>query len=92
MNSPRFVATILRAISLIAAVAIVAVVVLYPRLIAEDSAGVPHGALTVLLLGMSCAWVHGFGFIPDHRLLKSIFSPIVAWPLIALGLWGVFSH
>lgn len=79
-----------RVVSLLAATAIVAVVVLYPRLIAENAAEVPHGFLVLLLIGMSCAWVHGFGFIPQNPILKIAFSPLVAWPVIALGIWGVF--
>lgn len=43
-----------------------------------------------MLMGMSSAWVHGFGFVPEHRLLRIVFSPLVAWPLITLGAWGVF--
>ena len=40
-----------RAVSLLAAVAVAAVIILYPRLVAEDSASVPHGFLVVLLRG-----------------------------------------
>ena len=89
MNN-RFWLLTARAASLLAAAAIVAVLVLYPRLVAADSASVPHGFLAVMLMGISAAWVHGFGFIPEHRLLRIVFSPIIAWPLIALGAWGVF--
>lgn len=64
-----------RAVSLLAAVAVAAVIILYPRLVAEDSASVPHGFLVVLLMGMSAAWVHGFGFVPENRILRvSFFS------------------
>ena len=69
-----------RAVSLLAAVAVAAVIILYPRLVAEDSASVPHGFLVVLLMGMSAAWVHGF----------VLFSPVVAWPVMLIGTWGVF--
>lgn len=80
----------LRVVSLLAAAAIVAIIVVYPRLVAETSSEVPHGFLAVLLIGMSFAWVHGFGFIPKNRLLQTAFSPLVAWPVITLGVWGVF--
>ena len=72
------------------AVAVAAVIILYPRLVAEDSASVPHGFLVVLLMGMSAAWVHGFGFVPENRILRVLFSPIVAWPVMIFGTWGVF--
>ncbi len=79
-----------RFISLVAAAAVVVITAFYPRLIAEDSAGVPHGFLVVLLMGMSAAWVHGFGFIPENRTLRVLFSPWVAWPVMLAGVWGVF--
>ena len=34
---------------------------------------------------MSFAYVHGFGFIPENKTLKILFSPLVAWPLMILG-------
>jgi putative cyd operon protein ybgE len=46
---------------------------------------VPHGWLVCLLLGMSFAYVHGFGFIPENKTLKILFSPLVAWPLMIVG-------
>lgn len=79
-----------RAVSLLAALGVAAVVILYPRLVAEDSSSVPHGWLVLLLMGMSAAWVHGFGFVPENRILRVLFSPIVAWPVMLIGAWGVF--
>jgi len=79
-----------RAVSLIAAALVFAVTILYPRLIAADSAHVPYPWLVTMLLGMSFAWVHGFHFVPQNRLLRILFSPIAAWPLLVLGAWGVF--
>ncbi len=79
-----------RAVSLLAAASICAITVLYPRLIAVDSAHVPYPWLVTMMLGMSFAWVHGFNFVPDNRVLRILFSPLVAWPLLAIGIWGVF--
>lgn len=79
-----------RLVSLLAAAAIVAVIVFYPRLIAQTAVDVPHGFLVLMLIGMSFAWVHGFGFVPEHRLLRPLFTPLAAWPLMLLGAWGVF--
>ncbi len=88
--SGGFVRGLARVVSLLAAITVVAVVVLYPRLIAEDSTSVPHGFLALLMMGMSAAWVHGFGFVPQNRILRVLFSPLVAWPVILIGVWGVF--
>lgn len=85
-----FLRGLARAVSLIAAIAVAAVVIFYPRLVAEDTASVPHGWLVLLLMGMSAAWVHGFGFIPENRILRVLFSPVVAWPVMAIGAWAVF--
>lgn len=79
-----------RALSFVCALAVAATVILYPRLIAENGTDVPHGALVVLLMAMSACWVHGFGFVPQNAILRVCFSPVVAWPVMAVGLWGVF--
>ena len=82
------VVIITRFISIVAALAVTVVIVCFPcfpRLVAIDMHAVPHGWLVCLLLGMSFAYVHGFGFIPENKTLKILFSPLVAWPLIIVG-------
>lgn len=74
-----------RFISIVMALTVTVGVVCFPRLIAVDMHTVPHGWLVCLLLGMSFSYVHAFGFIPNNRYLRILFSPIVAWPLIILG-------
>lgn len=82
----RFLA---RTISIVAAAAVTVVVVVYPRAIATEMADVPHGWLVCLMLGMSAAYVHGFGFVPQNPVLKYWFSPWIAWPLMALGTYQI---
>ncbi|MBO5658298.1 MAG: cyd operon YbgE family protein [Duodenibacillus sp.] len=89
-TNSSFPRTFARVISILMAAAVVAIIVLYPRMIANTGAEVPHGFLAILMIGMSFAWVHGFGFIPHNSVLKRIFTPYVAWPILAIGLWGVF--
>lgn len=72
------VVLITRFISIVAALAVTVAVVCFPRLVAIDMHAVPHGWLVCLLLGMSFAYVHGFGFIPENKTLKILFSPLVA--------------
>ena len=79
-----------RLVSLAAAFAVVALTVLYPRLIAVDGAHVPYLGFVLLLAGMSASWVHGFGFVPQKSVPRLLFSPWVAWPLLGLGAWLVF--
>ena len=67
-----------RALSLVLALSVTAVVVAAPRLLAGSMHEVPHG----LLLGMSAAYVHGVGYVPRRRWLRPLAGPLVAWPLI----------
>ncbi len=39
-----------------------------------------HGLLSLLMLGVAASFVHGFGYVPEHRVLRLLFSPAVAWP------------
>lgn len=82
----------LRVLSLLAALACAALVILYPRAIAHDAAGVPHGFLVGMLIGMSILWVYGFGFVPRHPLIRRIFSPLVGWALLLGFGAAVFLH
>lgn len=82
--------TLSRLISLTAAAAVVAVTVFYPRAIAVDSAHVPFGGFVLLMIGMSLAWVHGIGFVPENPWLRRLFSPLAAWPLLVIGAALVF--
>ena len=79
-----------RCLSIVAALAVTVVVVCFPRLVAIDMHAVPHGWLVCLLLGMCFCYVHGFGFIPENKTLRIVFSPLVAWPLLALGVVMIF--
>ena len=79
-----------RAVSLTAALAITVTVLVFPRLIALDMHTVPHGWLVLLMFGMSFGYVHGIGFVPQNKYLQTLFSPIIAWPVMALGAWMVF--
>ena len=82
----------LRVLSLFAAIVCAMLVILYPRAIAHDAAGVPHGFLVGMLIGMSILWVYGFGFVPRHRVIRLFFSPLLGWAfLLGFGA-AVFLH
>ena len=36
------------------------------------------------------AIANGIGFVPENRILRVLFSPIVAWTMMLIGAWGVF--
>ena len=86
----RGMIAIARAVSLTAALAITVTVLVFPRLIALDMHTVPHGWLVLLMFGMSFGYVHGIGFVPQNKYLQTLFSPIIAWPVMTLGAWMVF--
>ena len=81
----RGVLFLTRVLSIVAALAVTVVVVCFPRLIAVDMHSVPHGWLVCLLAGMSFSYVYGFGFIPENKTLRILFSPVIAWPLMIIG-------
>ena len=76
---------LMRTISIVAAAAVTVGVVCFPRIIAVDMHNVPHGWLVCLLAGMSFSYVYGFGFIPENKTLRILFSPVIAWPLMIIG-------
>ncbi len=86
--APGFV----RLLSVVTAFAVMALVVLYPRAIAEDGASVPHGSFVLLMMGMSVCYIVGFGFVPQNKALRLLFSAPVGWLLMALGLFLVFGR
>jgi len=75
-----------RTISLGAALVISAVLMLYPYALGTKMTPMLHTALPLMMIGVSGAFVHGFGFRPQARALAVLFSPIAAWPLMAVGL------
>lgn len=77
----------MRFISFVLGLLVAGTVLIYPRLISADMKSVPHIWLVLLLLGMSFCFVHGVGFRPRNILLKILFSPIVAWPLLFLSAY-----
>lgn len=80
-----------RTLSLLMGLCITIAVIFYPRWIATDTHAVPHGWLVMLLLGMSFAYIHAFGFVPENPRLRILFSPWIAWPLIALAGTIIYS-
>lgn len=75
-------ATLPRMISLTLAVILAGLILTYPR--GFSHAG--HGLLSLVMLGVSAGFVHGVGFIPEHRVWRILFGPWLAWPLLAAGL------
>ena len=65
----------IRTLSILAAAAVVALVVIYPRAVATDGASVPHGWFVLMMMGMSICWICGFGF--TLRCFQRLSDPYV---------------
>lgn len=81
-----------RAISLTLALAISGVLMIAPFVVTRHMSPADHGWATLMMLGITGAFVHGIGFVPRTKILRWLFSPIVAWALIlgpgALLVWS----
>lgn len=78
----------LRAFSLLAALALSGLILTYPKALAHAN----HGLLSLVMLGVSAGFVHGVGFVPQHKLWRIVFAPWMAWPLMAAGLWLLLAN
>lgn len=77
---------------LLAAVAIMVLATLDPRLLAHASGGADHRLAGLVFLAMSAAFVRGVGFVPRARLWRALFSGwtcVLALALAAGARWGL---
>jgi len=81
-----FYAAPFRTLSLLAALGLTAFILIYPKALVV-AGQVNHGLLGLLMTGVAAGFVHGSGFVPRMLLWRLLFSPLVAWPLLALGYW-----
>jgi cyd operon protein YbgE len=78
-----------RGSTLATAVALMLLITLMPRgLTTADGSAISHGLLSLIMWGMSAGFVHGIGFVPRNRILRIVFSPLVAW--LGMGVALVF--
>ncbi|MBI3431992.1 MAG: hypothetical protein HY018_07275 [Hydrogenophilales bacterium] len=76
-----------RGVSLVSALALMILVTVLPRgLTAPDGSPISHGLLALIMWGMSAGFVHGIGFVPGNRILRSVLGPIAAWLGMGIGL------
>jgi len=76
-----------RAVSLVSALALMILVTVFPRgLTVADGSPISHGALTLIMWGMSAGFVHGIGFVPRSKVLRVLLGPVVAWLLMGVGM------
>lgn len=78
-----------RLLSLLLAVSLSLVILIYPQFLIAGDGTSQHGLLMILLLSISIGFIHGVGFAPQHPMWKFIFSPFLAWPPMLTGLISV---
>ncbi len=71
-----------RALSLLLAGMLAAMVTLYPPALARMG----HGEISLVVWGICAGFVHGIGFVPDSRVWRTLFSPWLAWLLMGFGV------
>lgn len=70
-----------RMASFLLAIAMAGVILTYPKALEHAS----HGSLMLVMLGVSAGFVHGVGFIPEHKLWRILLGPWTAWVLLVAG-------
>jgi len=76
-----------RGTTLTAAFALMLLITLVPRgLATADGSAIRHDLLSLVMWGMSAGFVYGIGFVPRNRLLRIVFSPLVAWLGMGMAL------
>lgn len=76
-----------RGVSLVSALVLMILVTLLPRgLTTADGSPISHGALTLIMWGLSAGFVHGVGFVPHNRVLRVLLGPLAAWLWMGMGL------
>jgi predicted membrane protein len=82
-----------RAVSLGVAIMMMLLITLLPRgLTTADGSPINHGVLMLIMWGMSAGFVHGVGFVPRNRVLRGMLGPVIAWPLMGVGLVFYTQH
>ncbi|WP_213769425.1 cyd operon YbgE family protein [Bradyrhizobium sp. dw_78] len=66
------------------------VLMLFPFLLRHVQGAMLHPALSILLLGITGAFVYGIGFRPENRWLRILFGPACAWTLMIGGALLLF--
>jgi predicted membrane protein len=78
-------ATWARSVSLVAAGAISLALMLDPYLLRGFSLARIHEGLPFLLLGVTGAFVHGFGYRAASSFTRALAHPLLSWALLGFG-------
>ena len=76
----------LRALVFCLSLAVMIGITAWPHLLGATQAEFSHNAAMLLLMGMSCGFVYGIGFVPRLRLWRWLFSAPAALGLMLAGV------
>jgi len=75
-----------RFLSILLALALSSLILVYPRAVATSVSDVNHGMLSLLMWGIAIGFIHGVGFVPRMTVWRIAFSPFAGWPLMVFGI------
>ncbi len=76
-----------RGVSLGSALMMMVLITVFPRgLTIAGGSPINHGILALIMWGLSAGFVHGTGFVPHNPMLRVALGPLIAWPLMGVGL------
>jgi predicted membrane protein len=81
---------IVRAFSLLFAVGFSLILFINPHIIASESVHIAHGLLSLQMIAICCAFVHGIGFSAVQLWGRLLISPCWHWPIMLTILVGDF--
>ncbi|HLD67822.1 MAG TPA: cyd operon YbgE family protein [Pseudomonas sp.] len=79
-----------RVLSLLLAVPMALVLLIHPGAMLDGAGQYSHAQLMLVMAGVSAGFVHGVGFVPQLRLWRVLFSPLLSGPLMGLGYLILF--
>ena len=81
-----------RLISILMAITLSALILLYPRAVASSVSEIDHSLLSLLMWGIAIGFIHGVGFVPRLTVWRAVFSPFIGWPLMAVDIFLTLSQ
>jgi predicted membrane protein len=84
-------ASAIRTASFIAALMASLALMLFPFLLRNVPETRLHVVLPIALLGVTGAFTHGVGYVPDNKVLRILFGPACAWAMIVAGTLLLFA-
>jgi len=80
-------AFIVRLGSFLLALVFSVIILFNPHFIAIDSQSIQHGLLSLQMLAICCAFIHGIGFSAENTYFRVLISPFWHWPVMLSLLW-----